>query len=101
MLASQGHRTANSLHATAIGIINFKIISPIVVPLVAFLDLMHLRVPLAIFVLGRTGCIDQWGINDGAGLEHEPLSSRGGVYDKQRHSGQFVFFEQVPIDSAK
>ena len=36
------------------------------IPLVAFLDLVHLRIPLPVYVFGGAGRRDQGGINDRA-----------------------------------
>ena len=59
-----GHRV-NQLSAAIDAYVGFHA----KVPLVALLHLMHLRVTLAIFVLGRTGRIDDRGIHDGAGVD--------------------------------
>lgn len=65
-------------------------------PLVAFLELVHLRVALAILILGRTWRIDPCSIYNGAALEHELLSGQSVVDDEQHSTGKFLFFKQVP-----
>jgi len=65
------------------------------VPLVAFLGLVHLRIPLARTVLGRAGRCNQRGINDRAGLEHQAFGDQGGVDRGQQLNAQVVLFKQV------
>ena len=65
------------------------------VPLVALLDLVHLRVTLAVFVLGGAGRCNEGGIDYGAGLEHEALCAEFVVDDLQDARAQAVFFQQV------
>lgn len=45
------------------------------VPLVTLVDLMHLGVSLAVFVLGPTQGFDDGGIDDRTGLKHELTGS--------------------------
>ena len=65
------------------------------VPLVAFLDLVHLGVALTFVVLGGTGRRNQGGIFDRAGLEHQAFGRQRGVDGGQQLSAQVVRFEQV------
>ncbi len=41
------------------------------VPLIAFLGLMHLRIALLLFVLGRAGCLNDGGIHQSALGHHD------------------------------
>src|SRR5205809_810437 len=43
------------------------------VPLVTLLRLLHLRVPLAFLILGRAGCVDDRGIDNGTGGDLQAL----------------------------
>ena len=65
------------------------------VPLVTLLGLVHLWVPLARAVLGRSGRCDQCGINDRAGVEHQAFGDQGGVDRGLQFNAQVVLFEQV------
>jgi hypothetical protein len=40
-------------------------------PLIAFLGLMHLRIALLLFVLGRAGCLNDGGIHQSALGHHD------------------------------
>ena len=45
------------------------------VPLIAFLGLVHLRIALLLFVLGRAGCLNDGGIDQGALVIMTPASA--------------------------
>lgn len=64
-------------------------------PLVAFLGLTHLRIPLTILVLGGTGRINEGGVNDRASPEHEPLGCECGVNHQQHLCCQLMLFKEV------
>ena len=49
------------------------------VPLIALLGLMHIRISLALTVLGQAWRCNQRCINDRAGLEHQAFGDQGGV----------------------
>src|SRR6266568_2588188 len=49
------------------------------VPLVTLLRLLHLRVPLAFLILGRTGRVDDRGIDDGTGGDSQALGLQMGI----------------------
>ena len=66
------------------------------VPLIALLGLVHLRVPLAGAVLGRTGGGNQGGIDNRAGLEQQTCLSKHGIDGIKHRLGQLVRFQQVP-----
>ncbi len=53
------------------------------IPLIALLRLMHLRVAPTVLVLGRTGCIDQGGIDDRAGSRPRSMLVKLGGKDTQ------------------
>ena len=64
-------------------------------PLVAFLDLVHLGVTLTSAVLGGTWCCDKRGVHHGAGLEQQAVGAQLGVDDLQNLRAQIVLFEQM------
>lgn len=64
-------------------------------PGVAFLGLRHLRIALAFRVLGRRGRGDQGGIDQGAGLEQQPLAFEQLAHQREHLFGQFVRLEQT------
>jgi hypothetical protein len=66
------------------------------VPLVALLDLMHLRVTLAVFVLGGARRCNQGGINDCAAPKQQAMCGQFGVDDLKDLRAQLVFFEKMP-----
>src|SRR6266704_5567153 len=49
------------------------------VPLVTLLRLLHLLVPLAFLILGRTGRVDDRGIDDGTGSDSQALGLQMGI----------------------
>ena len=65
------------------------------VPFVGLLGLVHLRVPLAVFVLGGTRCRDQCGIGHRADPEHETLGGEFVVDELQDARAQAVIFKQM------
>jgi len=65
------------------------------VPLVALLDLAHLRVRLTRAVLGGTGRCNQGGIDYGACFMHQTLASQGGVDGGHQQDTEVVVLEQV------
>ena len=65
------------------------------VPLVAFLGLVHLRVPFNTAFFGRTGRCNQRSIDHRAGLEHQAFGDQGGVYCCEQLNTQVVLFKQV------
>ena len=65
------------------------------VPLIAFLDLVHLGVSLTLFVLGPAGRCNDGGIHDGALLEHQALLGETGVDGGQHRRGQVVRLQQM------
>jgi hypothetical protein len=65
------------------------------VPLVAFLGLVHLRVPLPALVLGRGWGADDRRIDDGAGADLEALARQVAVDRAQDRLAQRVRFQQV------
>ena len=58
------------------------------VPLVAFSRLMHLRIPLAVFVLGRTRRIDDRGIHYRAGTDFQPVLLKICIDQGPRYRGR-------------
>jgi hypothetical protein len=81
------HQVRLSIHAT--------MALHAVVPLVALLGLMHLRVALAGAVLGRTGRGNQRGIDHRTALEQQALGRQRGVDRPQYVDAELVSFEQV------
>ena len=65
------------------------------VPLVALLGLVHLRVPLAVLVLGGAGRGDQGGVHHGAALEQQATGHQPGVDASQNLRRQLVLLQQV------
>ena len=65
------------------------------VPLIAFLDLVHLGIPLTAAVFGRTPCGNQGGVHHGAGLKQHAVGRQLGVDDLQNLGAQLVLFEQM------
>ena len=65
------------------------------VPLVALLDLVHLRITLTTFVLGGAGRGNQGSVHYGAALEQQVVGSQLGVDDLKDLWAQVVLFEQV------
>jgi hypothetical protein len=61
------------------------------VPLISLLGLMHVRIALALGILGGAGCIDQGGIDNGALFEVSPLAARCWLMVRNRVSVS-VFF---------
>ena len=65
------------------------------IPLIAFLGLMHLRIPLAIFVLGRGRSRDDCRVHDAASANLDPLGGDMCVDRFKQHLSQAVGFNQV------
>ena len=65
------------------------------VPLVAFLDRVHLGVTLTGAVLGRARCRDQRGVHHRAAFEQQALGGQLGVDRLQYLRAQLMRFEQV------
>ena len=65
------------------------------VVLVALLSLVHLRVALAVLVLGRTRCMDQRSIDDGALTQRQTAVTEIAIDDGQDAGSQFVFLKQT------
>ena len=65
------------------------------VPLVAFLDLVHLGVTLTCAVLGGARCCNQGGVHHRAVLEQQSVGSQFWVDDLQNPRAQLMRFEQV------
>ena len=89
-----GRRADDRMHQARLGIHADVCLHP-EVPLVALLRLAHLRVALALGVLGRTGRGNQCGIHQRAGLEHEPLRGQMGVDRGENLRGQLLLLQQV------
>ena len=65
------------------------------IPLIAFLGLMHLRIPLAIFVLDRGRSRDDCRVHDAARANLDPLGREMGVDRFKQYLSQAVGFNQV------
>ena len=65
------------------------------IPLIAFLGLMHLRIPLAIFVLGRGRSCDDRRVHDAARANLDTLGGKMCVNGLKQHLSQTVGFNQV------
>ena len=63
--------------------------------LIALLRLVHFRVALAVLVLGRTGCMNQRGIDDGALSQGQATVAQIAIDHAENASGQLVFFQQA------
>ncbi len=57
---------------------------------------MHLRIGLAFLVLGRTGRMDNRGIDNRALAQRQPLGSQVGIDGFQDACHQLVLLQQVP-----
>lgn len=90
-----GGRACNGVHQPGVGV-HTNVGLHAEEPLVALLGLVHLRVPLAAAVLGRTGGVDQGGIDGGTGPEHQPPRGEQLIDQLQHGGGQPVLFQQVP-----
>ncbi len=70
------------------------------VPLIAFLGLMHLRIALLLFVLGRAGCLNDGGIHQKCPGHHDAcfgqLQRGDGL---EQLTGQLMLLEQVAENS--
>jgi len=66
------------------------------VPLVAFLDLVHLRITLPALILRRGKRSDQGGVDHGAFPQYQTRLGQVGIEDLQELLGQPVFFQQMP-----
>lgn len=65
------------------------------IPLVAFLRLMHFRIALLRFVLGRGGSMNDRGVHHGATLEQQALLFQGVVDRIHDRRGQLVLLQQA------
>lgn len=85
-VADVGDGADDRMHQTRFGIhTDMRLHSKM--PLVALLGLVHVGVTLAVLVLGRTGCRNDGGIHNGAGLKHQALLGKRGV-DGGSHLGR-------------
>lgn len=89
-----GRRGGHAVHQARFGVSAYVRLHP-VVPLVAFLGLVHLRVACARAVLGGARCRNQRGIHHGALLEQQALGTERGVDGSQDLQAQVIGFEQV------
>ena len=64
--------------------------------LVAFLRLMHLRIAFTFLVLGRTGCMDDGGVDDAALVQRQDFFSQVIVDGFHNARRQLVLLQQVP-----
>ncbi len=65
------------------------------VPLIAFLGLMHLRIALLLFVLGRAGCLNDGGIHQSALGHHDACFGQPAIDVLEQLTGQLMLLEQV------
>ncbi len=65
------------------------------VPLIAFLGLMHLRIALLLFVLGRAGCLNDGGIDQGALSHHDACFGQPAIDGLEQLAGQLMLLQQV------
>src|SRR6266705_2713135 len=65
------------------------------VPLVTLLRLLHLRVPLAFLILGRTGRVDDCGIDDGTGGDLQALGLQMRTDRGKQLPAQIMALEQM------
>ena len=65
------------------------------VPLVTLLSMVHFRVELPLYVLGRVRCCNVGDINHRASLEHQSLLTELVVYGLQNAWAQTMLFQQV------
>src|SRR5437773_9983648 len=65
------------------------------VPLVTLLRLLHLGVPLAVLILGRTGRVDDGGIDDGTGGNLQALRLQMSVDRGKQLPAQIMALEQM------
>lgn len=65
------------------------------VPLIAFLGLMHLRIALLLFVLGRAGCLNDGGIHQSALGHHDACFGQPAIDGLEQLTGQLMLLEQV------
>lgn len=64
--------------------------------LVTFLRLMHLGIAFAFLVLGRTGCVDDGGVDNGALAQRQALVLQVIVDGFQNARRQLMLLQQVP-----
>lgn len=64
--------------------------------LVAFLGLVHLGVALSLFVFGRTGGMNNGGVDDVALAQGKAFFLQITVDDREDRRGQLMLFQQVP-----
>ncbi len=65
------------------------------VPLIAFLGLMHLRIALLLFVLGRAGSLNDGGIDQGALSHHDACFGQPAIDGHEQLAGQLMLLQQV------
>ena len=93
-IAGVGSRSDDGLHQTRICVNSDVRLHP-EVPLVAFLDLVHLGVTPTGTDFGGAGGCDQSGIDHGANIKQQVLGGQGGIDSAQQLQAKVVFFEQV------
>ncbi|GBH21436.1 Transcription antitermination factor NusA [Pseudomonas syringae pv. actinidiae] len=62
---------------------------------VTFIGLMHLRIAFAILVLGRTGRVNQRGIDDGALTQRQATVAQITINYAENPGRQLVLFQQT------
>ena len=67
------------------------------IPLVALLGLVHVRIPLPVFVLGGAGRRDQGGIDDRALSHRHPLFAEVSLDGLKDLLSQAVLLKKVPV----
>ncbi len=65
------------------------------VSLIVFLGLMHLRIALLLFVLGRAGCLNDGGIHQGALSHHDACFGQPAIEGLEQLAGQLLLLQQV------
>ena len=89
-----GRRTPDRVHQAGLGI-GTDVGLHAEVPLVALFRLVHLGVPLAAGVLGRTRRGNQRGIDHRAGTQHQSFVAQHVVDQREDLHGQLVFPQQM------
>lgn len=64
--------------------------------LITFLRLMHFRIALAVLVLGRTGCVDDGCVDNGALAQRQALVSQVIIDGFRNARRQLMLLQQVP-----
>ena len=90
-----GRRRRDGVDQTAVGVHANVRLHP-EEPLVALLRLVHLRIALALLVLGRTGRRDDRRVNDAAALEQQSLAGEVRVDLLEDVFRQVVLFQEMP-----